>query len=177
MLKVCLILFTLFSSSISFASDVGNGLAISAGIGAVGTELGYGLFLGSPYWNEGRTSIQLGYRGGQLMGVPVGGSIQKPFDYSLLDITVINRFYSTEPAKIYFGNSALVGLPSDISSNTSYALKFSLGAEYQPKDWILAVFSEMGVVYGFNATADKVQTSPNHLTGVAFVMGLKRYLF
>jgi len=172
-----LIIFLLHILTVAFANANSNGVSVSAGIGAIGSELGYGLFLGSPYWNEGRTSIQVGFRGNQLRGIPIGRSTQLSYGYSILDLTTLNRFYSSEVVSVYAGISALVGFPSDISSSITYALKSSIGAEYLPTGSFFTFFSEVGVSWGINASATNLQGSPNYLTGVTFLMGLKKYLY
>ena len=49
MLKIIFIASTLFIGTLSLAEDWGNGPSLSVGIGAIGSEIGYGVFAGSPY--------------------------------------------------------------------------------------------------------------------------------
>jgi len=175
--KIIFIASTLFIGTLSFSEDRGNEPSLSVGIGAIGSEIGYGVFAGSPYWNNGRTSVQFGYRGNQIKGIPNGGIIQQSYNYSLLDVTVLNRVYRSEAVNANIGITALIGLPSEISSSTSSGMKYSLGAEYQPPEFFATIFSEIGVSWGFNATAGNLQSSPNFLTGLSFLIGLKKYLF
>ncbi len=47
--KIIFIASTLFIGTLSFSEDRGNEPSLSVGIGAIGSEIGYGVFAGSPY--------------------------------------------------------------------------------------------------------------------------------
>jgi hypothetical protein len=66
---------------------------------------------------------------------------------------VLNRVYRSEAINANIWITALIGLPSEISSSTSSVIKYSLGAEYQPPEFFVTIFSVIRVSWGFNATA------------------------
>ncbi len=177
MFKRILTILALFIGTTSFAEVKNTDFSVSAGFGAIGKELGYGLFVGSPYWNDGRTNLQLGFRQNQIFGIQNGKSSETPFVYSVLDLTVVNRIFRTESIALSGNISTLFGLPSDLRSSLASAMKFSFSGEYSPENSFYTFFTEIGASLPLNTTADGLVGGPQLLSGGTILIGVKKYLF